>query len=91
MPKKKRKPKPKSLTPPKTKPYPVRLTPEVKAEIQQTAEVAGLTFPEAMRQALKFGLPLVRRRFRCEQTPDLPAAGLTPAEPAPSPDPIAHS
>lgn len=54
---------PKSKKEPATIPYSVRLSSEMREEIKKTVSVSDLKFPEVIRQALKFGLPVVREKF----------------------------
>lgn len=56
---------------PKTKSYPLRLSDELKKDIDDTAAAAKLDFPDTARMAIRFGLPIVREK--------LGASGRTPS------------
>lgn len=45
------------------KPYPCRLGNKRLAEISESAKGTGLTVPETLRQAVDYGLPIVRKKF----------------------------
>lgn len=47
----------------KTKPYPVRLGEVREANIKKTAKKVNLSFPDTMRQAVDFGLPVLEQRL----------------------------
>lgn len=48
---------------PPTVPYPLRLTESLRKEIERTSGAVNLSFPDTMRQALKYGLPVVEKRL----------------------------
>lgn len=47
-----------------TTPYPLRLSDEQREEIKKTALLVSLPFPETMRLAIKFGLPIVEEKMK---------------------------
>lgn len=49
--------------------YPLGLTDELLEAVKRTARETGLSQADAMRQALKFGLPQVRERLESEGRP----------------------
>jgi len=51
---------------PKTKPYPVRLSEALVVEIAEIAFLTSLPFPDALRLAVKEGIPILRRKFKKE-------------------------
>lgn len=48
---------------PASTPYPLRLSPDLRREIIRTSAAVNLTFPEVMRQAILFGLPVLEKRL----------------------------
>lgn len=46
--------------------YPLALTDDLLEDVKRTAQETGLSQADAMRQALKFGLPQVRQRLSKE-------------------------
>jgi hypothetical protein len=46
--------------------YPLGLTEELLEAVKRTAKETGLSQADAMRQALKFGLPQVKERLQAE-------------------------
>jgi hypothetical protein len=46
--------------------YPLALTDDLLEDVKRTAKETGLSQADAMRQALKFGLPQVRQRLSKE-------------------------
>jgi len=49
--------------------YPLGLPDELLDAVKRTAKETGLSQADAMRQALKFGLPQVRERLEAEREP----------------------
>ena len=47
--------------------YPLALPKDMISEVRRTAKETGLSMADAMRQAIKFGLPQVRRRLATEE------------------------
>jgi hypothetical protein len=45
------------------KPYPVRISAITRADIATTALDVRLSQPETVRQAIVYGLPVVRKKF----------------------------
>lgn len=48
---------------PATAPYPIRLSPDLRKEITRVAAVTSMTFPDAARQAMLFGLPVLEKKL----------------------------
>lgn len=49
---------------PATTPYPIRLSESLRRDITRAAQATSLTFPEAARQAILFGLPIVEKKLK---------------------------
>lgn len=46
------------------RPYPVRFKGPLRASVEATVAKTGLSFPETIRQAITFGLPVVEARLK---------------------------
>lgn len=57
----KKKPSPKSKTPLDQVNVPIRMPRELQNEVEQVSEATGLSNQDTMRQALKRGLPILKR------------------------------
>lgn len=68
----------------KSETYPLSLPPNLLVEIRQTAQTAGLSLADAMRQSLELGLPRLREQLA---TPALRPFTREEAEDAFAPDP----
>lgn len=62
---------------PATVPYPLRLTEAIRKEITRTSEAVNLSFPDTMRQAMIFGLPIVEKKLSVK-TPSPRRAAVPP-------------
>ena len=47
----------------KTETYPLAIPPALLGEVRRTAEAAGLSLADTMRQSLKLGLPKLREQL----------------------------
>lgn len=50
--------------PPANPPYPIRFKGPMRASIEASSAKTGLSFPETIRQAITFGLPIVEARLK---------------------------
>lgn len=63
---------------PPTEPFAVRLTKIQKKNIMETSREVGLSFPDTLRKAIDFGLPVLKMKLSSEQTPASPTVAETP-------------
>lgn len=47
----------------KSEPYPIRIGEALEADIRRAMNETAMKKPDAMRMAMKLGLPLLRKRF----------------------------